>query len=221
MNRNEIVEKLARDILETTQEPDHIDGNVDRDMEQLGDDVLAKCRELAHEFFDVPATDGQRDWIVPVIRDLMEKDDPDNIVTVHGKIRVRAADANAARMSVVEMMKAENTLQTTDPRIVWDYDGLPYDPEYGCVDGYEYVDFTFDVSDDDVEPAEVGIFNATYVSMWDGGVEARSACKFDAELMRVYDIEDSNVEGVENLDEEYIETEDGGKFDKSEVTICQ
>ena len=99
MNRNEIIEKLARSILETTQEPDHIEGNVDREMEELGDDVLSKCRELTHEYFDVHTPDGKVDWIVPLTKDYVKKSGHGS-VTVEGKMRVSATSAEAAHAAV-------------------------------------------------------------------------------------------------------------------------
>lgn len=225
MNRNEIIEQLARSILETTERRDQIEANVDRDLEQLGDDVQAKCAELAPEYFG-------KSFLVPLIKQVFEKADPENVRRIRGRMRVTAMFAEEAREIVEAEMKEEGgdglhfatlkTLQTVDPRIVWDYGDLPYDAEYGCIDGWEYVDFSFGLDDiGEIEEAPHPIYDATYVSQWDGGITVQAPCKFDADLMRVFDIEaNESVDGVDVLEAEYIETDDGGRLDKSEVTVC-
>jgi hypothetical protein len=52
---------------------------------------------------------------------------------------------------------------------------------------------------------------ATYVSVWDGGGEIRTTCKFDDEDMTVFDIESSNIAGdsVDVLEDEFVELNDG------------
>jgi hypothetical protein len=54
-----------------------------------------------------------------------------------------------------------------------------------------------------------GIIEATYTSVWDGGVEITSACKYDADERRVFDIADADVSGVESLEREYVTLPDG------------
>ena len=47
---------------------------------------------------------------------------------------------------------------------------------------------------------------ATYVSEWDGGnVIVRTDCMYDPDTNTVSDIESADVEGICNLDVEYIE----------------
>lgn len=50
---------------------------------------------------------------------------------------------------------------------------------------------------------------ATYTSVWDGGIEITTACEYDPTTKLVSDIEDSDVEGVETLEDEYITLPDG------------
>lgn len=50
---------------------------------------------------------------------------------------------------------------------------------------------------------------ATYVSVWDGGVEIRTKCTYNRETGVVYDIETADVNGLDSLDDEYIELSDG------------
>lgn len=54
------------------------------------------------------------------------------------------------------------------------------------------------------------ICEATFVSVWDGGIELETECKVDTKTRRVFDIEDSgiNPNSVESLDEEYIILDD-------------
>lgn len=54
--------------------------------------------------------------------------------------------------------------------------------------------------------------DATYVSVWDGGIEIRSRCKFNPQTKIVSHIEPSEVEGVEILENEYVELADGSRL---------
>jgi hypothetical protein len=54
--------------------------------------------------------------------------------------------------------------------------------------------------------------NATFVSIWDGGVEIRTNCTIDVSTNTVYDIETSNVQGIKTLDKEFVELPDGNKI---------
>lgn len=58
------------------------------------------------------------------------------------------------------------------------------------------------------------ICEATFVSVWDGGIELETECKVDTKTRRVFDIEDSgiNPNSVESLDEEYIIIDDDIKM---------
>jgi hypothetical protein len=49
---------------------------------------------------------------------------------------------------------------------------------------------------------------ATYVSVWDGGVAVRSKCTYNRETGIVSDIECVDVD-VDSLEDEYIELSDG------------
>lgn len=53
------------------------------------------------------------------------------------------------------------------------------------------------------------IYNATYVSVWDGDTEIRTDCKWDDERMVAFDIGMVDVSGIESLDREYVELPDG------------
>lgn len=53
--------------------------------------------------------------------------------------------------------------------------------------------------------------NATYTSVWDGGVKVTTRCKVDTVTKEVLDIEPSGVDGVEVLEDEYV-TVDGKKI---------
>ena len=46
--------------------------------------------------------------------------------------------------------------------------------------------------------------NVTYVSVWDGGIEVRTKCQFDPLTTLVWDIESSDVQGLDVLEDEYI-----------------
>jgi hypothetical protein len=50
---------------------------------------------------------------------------------------------------------------------------------------------------------------ATYVTVWDGGIEIRTKCLFDRAASTVYDIESVEVNGLDILEEEYVELADG------------
>jgi hypothetical protein len=65
-----------------------------------------------------------------------------------------------------------------------------------------------------------GIIEATYTSVWDSGVEITSACKYDADERRVFDIADSGATGVESLEREYVTLPDGTELgEDDEVTF--
>lgn len=55
---------------------------------------------------------------------------------------------------------------------------------------------------------------ATYVSVWDGGIEIKTACNYNPETKDVTDVESSDVEGLDLdwLDEEYILLDNGEKI---------
>ena len=50
---------------------------------------------------------------------------------------------------------------------------------------------------------------AQFVSIWDGNVEVRTNCEFNPETKEVTDIESVEVNGVDMLDDEYVELPDG------------
>jgi len=50
---------------------------------------------------------------------------------------------------------------------------------------------------------------AKFVSVWDGGIEIRSNCEFNPISKEVFDIEISEVDGLETLEDEYVELPDG------------
>jgi len=54
---------------------------------------------------------------------------------------------------------------------------------------------------------------ATYVSVWDGGVEVRAACRWSPSLQVAFDIESVAVDGLESLDREYVELPGGAEID--------
>ena len=49
---------------------------------------------------------------------------------------------------------------------------------------------------------------ATYVSVWDDGIQIRTSCKFDETSRTAYDIESADVDGLDFLSDEYIELND-------------
>lgn len=61
--------------------------------------------------------------------------------------------------------------------------------------------------------------DATYVSIWDGGTEIRSACKYDPFNNVVYEIESVDVGGLEVLEEEFIELKDGSRISREFFSI--
>jgi hypothetical protein len=50
---------------------------------------------------------------------------------------------------------------------------------------------------------------AIYVSVWDGGTEIRTKCDYDPTTKEVSDIEVADVNGLDVLDDEYVELPDG------------
>jgi len=60
---------------------------------------------------------------------------------------------------------------------------------------------------------------ATYVSVWDGGVEVRTSCEYDSETLDVTDIESADVDGLDNLEREHIELPDGTEIERGDFTI--
>lgn len=55
------------------------------------------------------------------------------------------------------------------------------------------------------------IVKATYVSVWDGGIEVRTNCMYNGNTKEVFDIEISDVDGLDILEDEYVELLDGEK----------
>lgn len=55
------------------------------------------------------------------------------------------------------------------------------------------------------------IKDATFTSVWDGGVAVTTNCKVNLETREVFDIEPVDIDGVDTLDEEYV-TIDGKNY---------
>jgi len=53
------------------------------------------------------------------------------------------------------------------------------------------------------------ITKATYVSVWDDGIEVKTSCQFNTETKEVTDIEQVDVTGLDILDREYVLLPDG------------
>jgi len=51
--------------------------------------------------------------------------------------------------------------------------------------------------------------NATYVTVWDGGIEIRTRCLFNRAMSTVFDVESADVNGLDILEDEYVELADG------------
>jgi azurin len=60
---------------------------------------------------------------------------------------------------------------------------------------------------------------AIYVSVWDGDVEIRTKCEYNPVTRDVTDIESVEANGVENLDDEYVELPDGSVIQRIDFTI--
>lgn len=50
---------------------------------------------------------------------------------------------------------------------------------------------------------------AKYVSVWDGGIEVKTNCQYDPTTKEVYDIETSDVDGLDVCEDEYVLLPDG------------
>ena len=48
------------------------------------------------------------------------------------------------------------------------------------------------------------ITKATYVSVWDGGIEVKTPCTYNGETKVVSDIEVAEIDGLDMLDDEFI-----------------
>ena len=48
------------------------------------------------------------------------------------------------------------------------------------------------------------IKNATFVSVWDDGIEIKTNCKVNTETREIFDIEKAHVDGLEIVNEEYV-----------------
>lgn len=68
------------------------------------------------------------------------------------------------------------------------------------------------------EEETVTVF-ATYVSVWDGGVEITSDCIYNPIEKDVYDIEMVEAEGLNHLEDEYILLADGTRIDRDDFTF--
>lgn len=50
---------------------------------------------------------------------------------------------------------------------------------------------------------------ATYVSVWDGGIEVRTPCMFNKETQTAHDIGVVDILGLNTLEDEFVELTDG------------
>ncbi len=50
---------------------------------------------------------------------------------------------------------------------------------------------------------------ATFVSVWDGGIEIRTDCEYNPITKEVSDIDIAEVDNLECLEDEYVELPDG------------
>lgn len=50
---------------------------------------------------------------------------------------------------------------------------------------------------------------AKYVSVWDGGIEVKTNCEYNPTTKEVYDIETSDVDGLDVCEDEYVLLPDG------------
>lgn len=61
------------------------------------------------------------------------------------------------------------------------------------------------------------ITEAQYISIWDGGMEIPSSCRYDTITRRCFDIEGTDCgEGLEHLDAEVVELMDGTRLGAAE-----
>ena len=59
------------------------------------------------------------------------------------------------------------------------------------------------------------VVSATYVSVWDGGTQVRSPCKFNTDTRKAFDVESADAdEGLTVCEREYVELPDGRQFDR-------
>lgn len=54
---------------------------------------------------------------------------------------------------------------------------------------------------------------ATYVSIWDDGQTIKTNCQYDPETKIVTEIESVDIDGLDDLIEEYVELPDGTQID--------
>lgn len=53
------------------------------------------------------------------------------------------------------------------------------------------------------------VINAKFVSVWDDGIEIKTSCRYCKSSNTAFDIETADVNGVEVLQEQYVELPDG------------
>ncbi len=53
---------------------------------------------------------------------------------------------------------------------------------------------------------------ATYVSVWDSGIEIRTACEINLDTKDVTDVESVEVDGLDTLNEQFVELPNGDKI---------
>lgn len=58
------------------------------------------------------------------------------------------------------------------------------------------------------------IVDATYVSVWDGGTEISTSCKYNKTTGDVTEIDSADVDGLDILDREYVLLSDGEEIEK-------
>lgn len=63
--------------------------------------------------------------------------------------------------------------------------------------------------------------NATYTSVWDGGIEITTDCEYDPNTKYVTDIGTSDVDGVEVLEDEYVTLPDGTELREKDGIVFE
>jgi hypothetical protein len=60
---------------------------------------------------------------------------------------------------------------------------------------------------------------ATYISVWDGGIEIATSCNFDPETKNITDVEMVDGDGLDILEREFVRLPDGTEINADDCLI--
>ena len=115
---------------------------------------------------------------------------------MHGGMYLYASDVNKESVSCSYFLSERGCVETSTEREI------------------DWGKYSFKKDKNEIDAEEMYIREATFISVWDGGIELETNCKVDMQSRKVFDIEPSGAQNfVNTLDKEFIQFDDGTKFE--------